>query len=243
MIISATIGCLREKEWDAIRSVQAGDETDDDRISEPLPIDTSDENLACGHRWLLAPKIDTGVSFFCVLVFTISFVVLGAAILHPQQLVPSGRPLLTHQTEFLPRLPPSLLYLYQIGVFMAFWGTIYGAYEIYVRTGYEYIQPFSGRLRAAPMAKVRRVVLLYCGIGGLILFWSFDDPIKLVTPAALVGGVFTCGLWCFAMIWTNRHFLPRPLRMGKTLLILTIISGTLLTAIGAKGIWDYIGAL
>jgi hypothetical protein len=135
------------------------------------------------------------------------------------------------------------LYVYQVGIFMAFWGTIYGAYELYTRTGYECIRPISRKLRDVPIVKVRRVILLYCGIGGLALMWTFDNPIKLVTPAAIVGGVFTCGLWCFAMIWTDRHFLPRQLRMRPLLLVLTIISGAVLTALGAKGIWDYIANL
>lgn len=230
------IGCLREKKWGAI----GRDLTTDVR---PLPIAIDTANVERARRWLLAPKIDTGVSFLCVLLFTVCFVVLGAHVLHPAQVVPAGQALLTPQAEFLTQLHPSLLYVYQVGIFMAFWGTIYGAYELYTRTGYECIRPISKKLRDVPIAKVRRAILLYCGIGGLILMWTFDDPIKLVTPAAIVGGVFTCGLWCFAMIWTDRHFLPKPLRMRAPLLIVTAISGAVLTALGAKGIWDYVAKL
>ena len=93
------------------------------------------------------------------------------------------------------------------------------------------------------MHKIRRAVLLYCGLGGILLMWIFDDPIKLVTPAAIVGGVLTCGLWCFAMIWSDTHFIPKPLRMSKLLLVLTWTSGIVLTALGAKGIWDYVAKL
>lgn len=230
------IGCLREKKWGAIGKDLASE-------SGTLAIATDEANVARGRRWLLAPKIDTGISFLCVLLFTFCFVVLGARFLHPAQTIPAGQALLTPQAEFLTSLHPSLLYVYQVGIFMAFWGTIYGAYELYTRTGYECIRPISRKLRDVPIVKVRRVILLYCGIGGLALMWTFDNPIKLVTPAAIVGGVFTCGLWCFAMIWTDRHFLPRQLRMRPLLLVLTIISGAVLTALGAKGIWDYIANL
>ena len=85
--------------------------------------------------------------------------------------------------------------------------------------------------------------MLYVGVGGLILLWTVKDPIKMVTPAAIVGGVFACGLWCFAMIWADRHFLPRPLRMGKTLLVMTTISGVAMTTIGGKAMWDYVAKL
>ena len=265
------IGCLREKAWGAIGqtfgrtpfcsqclydlrgSVAVGSQkcpecgasiTDAYYESEASPkFDMSPENLRRAHRWLLPAKIDTGISFLSVLIFTVCFVVLGASILHPAQQVPAGRELLSHQAEFLTRFHPSLLYLYQIGIFMAFWGTIYGAFELYVRTTYECIAPLSRRLRALPIRKVRVPVLLYCGLGGMVLLWTFDDPIKLVTPAAIIGGVFTCGLWCFAMIWADRHFLPGPLRMGRMLLFLTAIAGTVLTALGIKGLWDYISSL
>jgi Mn2+/Fe2+ NRAMP family transporter len=236
------ISCLREKQWGAIgggwNSVGSRNRCE----GTVLPIDTGQDNVHRARRWLLAPQIDTGISILAVLIFTICFAVLGAAILHPQHLVPAGRDLLTHQAQFLTRLHPSLLYLYQVGILLAFWGTIYGAYEIYVRTGYECIRPLSQRLRDAPMASVRRVILVYLGIGGLTLLWSLNDPITIVTPAAIVGGVFTCGLWCFAMIWTDYRFLPSPLRMSKLLLVLTGLSGIVLTSLGVRAVWDYLGS-
>ena len=52
--------------------------------------------------------------------------------------------------------------------------------------------------------------------------------VGFVLLAAIVGGVFTCGLWCLAMIWTDRHFLPKQLQMGPVLLTLNIVSGVVL---------------
>ena len=235
------LGCLREKKWGAIgdRNIDA----DGTGSAGVIDVDPDPENIRRAKRWLWAPKIDAGGSFLCVLLFTICFVLLAAVILHPNHQIPEGRNLLTHQAQFLTRLHPSLLPLYQVGIFMAFWGTIYGAYEIYVRTGYECIRPLSARLRATPLPVVKTAILLYCGIAGIILLWSFENPIKIVTPAAIVGGVFTCGLWCFAMIWSDRHFLPPQLRMSKPLLALNAVSGVVLTALGLKAMWDYIAKL
>jgi hypothetical protein len=86
-------------------------------------------------------------------------------------------------------------------------------------------------------------VLLYSAIPGVTLMWLFDDPVAIVTPAALFGGVFACGIWCFFMIWADRSFLPRPLRMGRVLLALTLFSGGFLTFVGIRAIWDYISGL
>ena len=205
-----------------------------------MTIDTTTENVLRARRWLIPVKIDVGISFGCVALFSVFFVVLAAAIMHPQELAPAGRALFNHQAQFLTNFHPGLLYLYQAGVFMAFWGTIYGAYELYSRTAYECLRPLSTKFRGASIRQVRAATLAYTGIGGLILLWTTDNPIKLVTWAGLIGGVFTCGLWCFLMIWTDRLFLPRPLRMRWPLLVMTVLSGTVLTALGVKAIYDKI---
>jgi len=235
------IGCFREKAWGALgRARRTSGVSPALRL---LSIDLSERNVARGKRWLLPAQIDTGMAFFCVFLFTVCFVVLGAVILHPQQVIPDGNDLLTHQAQFLTNVHPSLLLLYQVGIFFAFWGTIYGAYEIYARTAFECCLPVSRKIRTMPYEKFRGGVLLYCATFGLLLLWTLDDPVAIVTPAALLGGVFTCGLWCFLMIWADRRFLPGPLRMGKTLLTLTALSGAALTAMGTKAIWDYLMGL
>jgi len=232
------VGCLREKAWGAIGRGHGAYEIDAEPPSIPLPIATSAENLARGRRWLVPTQIDTFVCFFCVLVFSICFAVLGARILRPQQLVPTDENLLNYQAQYLTNLHPGLLYVYQLGIVMAFFGTIYGAYEIYVRTAFECLMPISARFRRIPFERFRRWFVLYCAVLGLILLWTSENPIEIVTPAALVGGVFTCGLWCLAMLWTDRRFLPAPLRMPLVLQVLTGISGVVLTAMGTKAIWD-----
>jgi hypothetical protein len=82
-------------------------------------------------------------------------------------------------------------------------------------------------------------MLVYCAVLGLIFLWTMKDPVSIITPAALIGGVFTCGLWCLMMLWTDRRFLPPPLRMPWLLWICVAISGLVLTLLGAKGLWDY----
>lgn len=231
------ISCYREKAWGALglKRNRYAVHLDPQRVA----IARDPDNILRARRWLIPAKIDTGAGFLCVLVFTCCFLVLGAVILHPQRLVPDGADLLTHQAAFLTNLHPALLYVYQAGIFFAFLGTIYGAYELYIRTAFECLSPLSRWVRELPFAQFRRLVLLYCVIPGLILLWTMEDPVEIVTPAALLGGVFACGIWCFFMIWADRRFLIPELRMGRVLLGLTLIAGTFLTIAGAKAVWDY----
>ena len=237
------LGFYREKRWGAIDATEMGSVT----LKNAPAIDVEAENVHRGRRWLRPVKIDVGVSFFCVLLFTICFVVLGAEILFTQYVdeppvdkIPGGHDLLSPQAAFLTQFHPSLKYLYQLGVFVAFWGTIHGAYELYTRTTREALSPLIRAVQNMPMPKLRRIVVLYCAIGGLVLMWLTEKPEDLVKPAAIVGGVLTCGLWCLAMIWTDRRFVPKPLRMNWALVAITFISGIALTGTGVLSLWKYI---
>jgi len=238
------IGCLREKSWGAIGRKTADDNSSSDETDSyadgQVHIATDDENVRRGRIWLRPAAIDVLVSFGCVFLFSVFFVVLGAVVLYPQQTIPSKEgELLSLQSQFLTRFHPSLLYLYQAGVFTAFWGTIYGAYEIYSRTMYECIRPVSQTFRKMSPRRVQVMVLAYCGIVGLILTWNVEKLIPLMTFPSLMGGVLSCGLWCFGMIWLDRTKLPPQLRMSKLLTVMTAISGLILTGMGLKALIDF----
>jgi Mn2+/Fe2+ NRAMP family transporter len=227
------IGMLREKGWGLLKEkVEAG--------SEGVHLEDSAENYQLGKRWLRAPFTDGLVSFTCIVIFTIAFMVLGATVLHTQQIVPASDKLLSVQAEFLTLLHPNLVYLYQGGVLLAFFGTILGAYELYTRTTYECLRPLVTRVRELPLAALRPWVVAYCGIGGVAIMWLGGNPVAIVTPAAIFGSLLTCGLWCLLMIWTDRRFLPKPLQMGSGLLILNLFSGLFLTCWGLRSIYELI---
>lgn len=245
---------LREKRWGGLGNIPAQEETGkaksldtSDGSDEAAPmdyaglspeastgppaIDTSQSNLAIGRRWLRAPVVDVFTGFACVAIFTMAFNILGASVLHPHKLVPEKFDLLTHQVRFLTQFGAAFKYLYQFGILLAFWGTIYGAFEIYSRTAYECVRPLAARVRGMRYERFRLPVCLYAGIGGLLLAWLVQDPLVIVRPIAPVA-MLTCGIWCFAMIWSDRRFLPGPLRMNVAWLVLNAVAGAVMTGCG-----------
>ena len=171
--------------------------------------------------------------------------VLGAAILHKQQQVPSGFDLLNMQSQFLTMIHPGLMIVYKVGVFFAIFGTLYGVYEVWNRTTHEAMRTIIPRFREISVDQLRVWVCAYVGgLGAVITIYSKMTgikPVPLVTPAAIIGGVLACGLWCLAMVWTDRTFLPKPYRMNKVLVVLNIISGITMTSFGVKALIDWIG--
>lgn len=228
------LSLFRERAWGAL-AAGAGQ-------PGPKSIALHPANIRTGRQWLRAPMIDVFTSFICVGAFTMAFNMLGAAILQPRHIIPDRFALLTPQVEFLSRFGAGFRYMYQLGVFMAFWGTIYGALEIYSRTVYESARTILPRVETVPFSRFRLPVCLYAGVGGLILIWTVSDPIRMVEPAALLGTTL-CGIWCFAMVWADRRFLPRPLRMGVLPLVLNLLAGCVLTAFGLGAFSEYLRAL
>ena len=59
---------------------------------------------------------------------------------------------------------------------MAFFGTIYGAYEIYFRTAYECLMPHQRLVPAAALRNVSPRHVVYCAVLGLIFLWTMERP-------------------------------------------------------------------
>ena len=239
---------LREKAWGMLGWPNKR------QIGPPEPISDTDENRSLARKWLLAPQIDVGVSVLAIVVFTLCFVTLGATVLNPNEAIPSNEKLLTEQYQFLGLLTqnsPALRWVigwtYKTGIFFAFFGTILGAYEIYTRTVHECAIALFPQLDTVPLRRFRCWTLFYVGVGGLILLWGLGaigfDPVTIVTPAALVGSVLTCGLWCFGMLWSDHVHLPKSLRMRAWLRAALLVSGVVLTAGAVIGIYQYVGNL
>ncbi len=249
------VGMLREKAWGMIGRRGEVD------TSVPVPLATDEQNVALGLAWLKAPLIDSIVSFATVLLFTAAFLILGATLLHPNEIVPSGMDLYNHQVVFLTGLHEGatvqrfLEGLYKAGVFFAIFGTVYGAFELYVRTAHECVRTVSPKWSGLTLNRARVWTLGYTAVAGgalvCVAWWTaMNDPagigwnpISIMTIPLHVTGVFLAGPWCFAMIWIDRKWLPEPFRMGKLLVWMNVVCGLLFALFGARAVYDDILSL
>ena len=229
------IGMIREKKWGlAGRGVASREELD--RIS--------DEQVARARTWTRAAMFDTGVSFTSVILVTLLFAILGALVLHAEQRIPDNKTLLSEQESFLTQLHPQLLWLYRGGVFLAFIGTLYGAFEIYRHTVVESVRallPQWSSDRQVPLW--RGLTVAYCYGGGMVMIWLpsqiAGDVLGRMTFGAIIGGATLCGLWCFAMLWIDYARLPPALRMSRLLWWSTLFAGLIMTALGVQTLAAY----
>ena len=229
------VGMIRDKKWGLAGSPVASREELDR---------ASDEQVARARTWTRAAMLDIGISFTSVILVTLLFAILGALVLHTEQRIPAKETLLSEQELFLTQLHPQLLWLYRGGVFLAFIGTLYGAFEIYRHTVVESARALLPQWSAdSHVTRWRSLTVAYCYGGGMIMMWLpkqiAGDVVGRMTFGAIIGGATLCGLWCFAMLWTDYARLPRALRMSGVLWWSTLVAGLVMTPLGVQTLVVY----
>jgi Mn2+/Fe2+ NRAMP family transporter len=218
------VSCAREKQWGAAGVAGAS--------LARLPGD----GVSRGRQWLKAPAFDTVSSFASVFVMTGLFMLLGAAVLHPQHQIPTNSNLYGQQAQFLGVVHPALVHVYKAGIFFAMLGAVYGCFEVYARSLFEPVRALWPD-RALDLKRLRLWNTLYCGIGGLLILWTGLQTVKIVTIVSPFSGVLGCGLWCLAMLVVDRMQMPKAYRMGAALKAGLWIAGLGMAAAGAYTTW------
>ena len=233
-------GFLRDKKWGLFREQAIYQHSS--RAGFP-DIEQSAENRANIRYWLRAIKIDVGGSFLAVFVFSCSFMVLGAVILHESHLIPDNFELLTLQEKFLTALSPYLLILYRVGIIAAIGGTLMATFDVWSRSIFEGLLPWQKgekRLRIATLKKwiILTTSVIAIGVIWLGLFWKpISNPITIVSIPALLGGTTGCGAWCLGVAWADRRNLPKGFRMKGALFFALVIAGVSLLTAGILGFY------
>lgn len=228
------VGMLREKKWGLAGHRVASRE----ELAAAVSADnTAADTIARAKEWRRAPLFDTVASFAFVILVTLLFAILATLVLHQEMAVPANNDLLNEQEVFLSKLHPELRWVYRLGVFLAFIGTLYGAFEVYRHTFVESAKAIAPTLTIPErIPAIRKAVVAYCFFGGLTMMWLPESLagtiIKRMTFGSIISGAASCGLWCFAMLWADHVRLPAPLRMSRTMKTLTVIAGLTMTTLG-----------
>lgn len=245
---------IREKEWGILPDRATPEQL------EQIAADPKHEV----RRWIAAPLVDCGISFALIVAFSAVFVVCGAMILRPEQIVPDEKNLLSLQSRFVTAIHPLLLPLYVTGAFLTMLGTLYGTIEIGCSIADEIVRSIQRDWNSTRAKRLKTIVLGWCGPTAiLILVWLFirqanlaapgDDaavasaalPVEkprlllaILTPVNLFTGVLSCGLICILVIWMDRRALPAALQPPRWLVALNGLAAAVFLAIGLKGYWD-----
>ncbi|MFC7403622.1 Nramp family divalent metal transporter [Georgenia alba] len=234
-------GMMREKRWGMLGrrdQVALGERLARVSHTERLPLSTDAEQVARAKAWSRAPLGDTVLSFAAIAVFATMFMLNGASLLAAEQLIPDENDTLTFQAQFLTAVHPTLEYLYYVAVFFAFFGSLYAFWELYTYTAFETLAPVFTKVRLAGQRRVRPWMYLYILVASLALVWTVGELVIIVTPASVLGGLLTSGLFCLAILWTEKKVLPESHRLTRPGRWWVLLSGILLTFLGVVSTWE-----
>ena len=234
------VGSLREKRWGLLGSPNHAELEEKlrrlDTDSARIPLAADAENLGNGRAWLRAVQLDVLASFVSVAILAVTFLVFGDVVLGTEaaRTVPGDDDILTDQAAFFSMISPVLVYLYQLAIWAAFFGSLQALFStIYPYTFRESFAPSFKALRdPANWQKVRTGVAAYTFVGATVLLFSGISYTAVISFAGILGGVLSLGLWGFAQLWTEYKVLAPEFRMRRPLQVLVAISSLALFGFG-----------
>lgn len=241
------VAFIREKGWG--KAVNYLDQTGGgSHPSKKVNVESSVHEGIQNLRW------DSMISFLCVFLFSVVFVICGKLVLAPQALTPTGGDLLTLQSAFVSELYPGLRFVYFAGALLAMFGTLYGTLEVgptivkesAYALGWSSVQSRPERWRRWSLWLIAGGA---CLVLALLQFQQLLNPerdsvnfVWILTPANLFTGVLGCGIIFFATIWAaiqkRRTDLPF---LGKGWYFWMTLGGLFFFILGIKGYWDHSG--
>jgi len=205
------------------------------RYEGPIYLSDEKEEVHKANMHLTPIRWDIGLGAFVLFFVSCAFLIAGAAVLHPRQLLPGGFILLSHQKTIWEQLSPFMVPVYYVTVLAALWGTLYAIPELYARISHEFLGALFGAVRRTAYRKVFLCVGSYIGAVSIFVMWSGMKPVTMMDIAAMISTNIGITLVCYGTLWLNAS-LPREYRMGKSVLVGIIIAAAILTLVSAVSV-------
>ncbi|PSK95886.1 Mn2+/Fe2+ NRAMP family transporter [Murinocardiopsis flavida] len=169
------------------------------------PDDGSEERARRAEGWLRVMRLDVLVSWLICTTCTLSFYVIGASVLHPQQLVPEGNAMITTLSRiYTDTLGPWAEYLFLAGAIAVLFSTHIASAAAVPRLWTNTLG-LLGVIDWTDLAVRRRTIriLTFCLPTLWAVFYLFvQSPLLMVQIGAIGTGIFLLAVT--AAVWTLR---------------------------------------
>jgi hypothetical protein len=143
-----------------------------------------------------------------------AFMIAGAAIMYPNELLPSGYVLLAKQRIIWEQVSPLLVPLYYFSILLVLSGTLYANPEMYTRLTHEFGSILWRSLKKVSYRKFSRCIGAYLLVGSVLLLMTGIRPVRMMDIAALLSTNIGITVLMAISLWMNLK-LPKPYRPGK----------------------------
>ena len=202
------------------------------------PKDASADWERRARGWISVMKVDAWVSWVIYTISTAAFYMLGAAVLHPQGIVPEGTEVMTTLSgTFEAGIGEWGATIFLLGAGLALFKTIIANVPSLGRqigntlSLFGAFDWFNQDQRDRWMRWIMIILPLVWGLFGTIV----SSPLPLVLLAGVLNAVFLIGV-AIATIYLSRTQTDRRVKDGKATTVMLIISALSITAVGVIGL-------
>ncbi|GAA4617373.1 Nramp family divalent metal transporter [Saccharopolyspora hordei] len=207
------------------------------------PADGTPERDRRAVGWLKVMRLDVAVSWLVCTLCTLSFYVIGASVLHPQQLVPEGNDMITTLSRmYTDTLGPWAEVLFLLGAIAVLFSTIIGSTASVPRLWTNTLGILGVLDWKNPEVRKRTIrILTYC----LPPLWAasylfVQSPVLMVQIGGFGGGVFlvavVIAVWYLRAHEPDKHLRPHPLVTAAL-----ILSSLAIAALGVYSALEVFG--
>ena len=224
------LGWVKVKKWGIFKEKENPDAFSHElleRFKKTGKIDylPDDEKEVKKAKILLKPLLlDLMLSFIIVAIVSSAYMIAGAKLLGHN--IPSDINLLREQAVIFSSIAEWLRPLYQLSVFFALFGTVYGGFEAVSRMVYETGKDLSRKIERVEYRKFMFYMMIYMlatGIPLAILGYYGLSIILMLSITLLFIGVVGIVIYGIGTVYLGRKYLPEKYRMGKIWYAITIL--------------------
>ncbi|MGI5471807.1 Nramp family divalent metal transporter [Streptomyces sp. CA-132043] len=209
------------------------------------PDDGSEERARRAAGWIKVMRLDALAGLAVCVVCTLSFYVIGAAVLHPQGLVPEGNAMITTLSRiYTDTMGPWAEYLFLVGAVAVLFSTLIGSTASVPRLWTNTL----GMLGVVDWSDVRsRTRTIRILTWTLPLIWTcfflwVQSPVLMVQIGGIGGGIFLLAV--VVAVWRLRHTgVPRRFRTSPWMTVALAVSSVAILCVGVYGVLETVGVV
>lgn len=191
--------------------------------SKPDYLPMEPQEIKKGLLHLVPMKYDVLIGMGVLLLVSWSFMIAGAAIMNPHELLPSGYILLSKQRAIWEQISPLMVPLYYFSILTALSGVLYAIPGVHGRLIHEFGSVVFSNLRSMSFKKYSLFQSSYFIVASATLLLSGIKPIKIMDFAALISTNIGIAILAIMALWANMS-LPKPYRPNKIIVVLALVA-------------------
>jgi Mn2+/Fe2+ NRAMP family transporter len=207
------------------------------------PNDGSEEWVRRANGWIRVMYKDAMLSWVIYTFGTLAFYLMGAAVLHPQGLVPQGNTMITTLSRmYTDTLGPWASVVFLLGAIAVLGSTMWAAIPSWARMYTNLLATFGVLDWQDPVARLKwiRIFTVALPLLWAVIYLTIQSPVIMVQIAGVMTGIFLVGV-VWAVYWLRRNETDPRLHGGRAFAICLAVSSVAIALLGIYSLADVVG--